>query len=176
MTISTLRYLNLRTYKYTKLQKEELLRTALSCVEHNEVLEIHSHGSVIGYHEKTGEGLTCITFKDRPNHLVSQVTKHAARNDGATLRNERLKFYIDGRYIDGVRIVRQVMHLLHHLTAFTPAIDELVLWSNDIPIQLLSVLEDEHRRFTVDVTPRVGFTLAIDPTFQTNTMLLQSMS
>ncbi|QSO48067.1 hypothetical protein [Alicyclobacillus mengziensis] len=166
MSVKQFMYLNLRKGTYTKSQREWLLQKAVSGLDQQEVLEIHSFAPVTGYgRPELPVGLSCVTFRDRTNHVVSQVysgsSYNGLQNDNGLQEKKELLFFIDGRCIDGDKVTRQVMHLLHKLYAFTPAIDGLVIWANEVPWRLFQSLDDEEMSFYVDEVRGLGLVITI---------------
>lgn len=160
MTIKRFMYLNLRKRMYNKNQRDWLLQKAVSCLGQEEVLEVHSFAPVSGHgRPELPAGLSCVTFRDGANHLVSQVYSNDTHN-GLRAKKE-VPFFIDGRCIDGDKIARPAMHLIHKLDAFTPSIDRLVVWTHNVPRRLFELLDDDQVNCYVDEVRGLGLVITI---------------
>ncbi|KPV40782.1 hypothetical protein [Alicyclobacillus ferrooxydans] len=162
MTIHQFMYLNLRPGIYNKSQREWLFQKAVSCLDRHAVLEVHSHSNLMVERTLTlRPGLRYIAFKDRPNHMVTQICQRYGGHQTSQSVGDDQAFYIDGRCIDGVQIARQTIHLLHKPQRFTPSLRRLVVWTSHVPHQLMDLLHDEGWEFDVCDTPRVGLVTTI---------------
>lgn len=149
--IDKLLYMDLRRNTYSKRTRLWLFEHSVRGLGQEEVLEVHDRSQLFPLlPEVHRQGLTSVVFRDSPGRLITQVCRTTGTLRSCSPQTKNVAFYIDARYIPIVQLVRQTVHVLHRIEQFAPRIEQLVIWSKDLPQPFFDLLDRAGIPFHVD--------------------------